>query len=344
MYQSSFNLLDGYQLAEKVSGDSSFAHTLAYCKACENLARVNLGDEIKLLRAILLELERIANHINDCAALVHDLALDIPAADVGFLREQVMRLCAQITHSRFLRNVNCPGGMRLPQPFDPLATRSRIQKIVQEFMRVANMLIQRSDFRERTLNTGVLLPERALRLGVTGLVARASGVERDFRLQHPFGPYKDAYVQNLIRDAIQNVDLYIPKPFTMSGDVYSRFLQRVIEVDAAGRLIQHFCQQWRETPRTEFVEPILLDHVPNYETGIGYVEGWRGDIIYWLMKDKFDGIFRCKVRDPSLLNWAGLREAVAGKKEIGGSRQETALVDFPLINKSFNLSYSGVDL
>lgn len=344
LYQSSFNILDGYQLAEKVSGDTSFAHSLAYCKAAENLARISIPYQTSLLRAIFLELERVLNHITDCGTLIHDLALEVPASDMAVLREQLMRLCGNLTNSRFLCGVNRPGGIRLPRPFDEQQVMLTLRSVIRKFLDLANLLILRSDFRERTINTGILLTKTALRLGITGLAARASGVSRDFRIQHPFGPYRETEIQDLIQKGAEQIDLPISRPCVMTGDVFSRFIQRVIEVDTSGRLIENFIKAWGHHDTTDLIEPLELRKVPNYETGVGYVEGWRGDIIYWLMKDKFDHIFRCKVRDPSMLNWVGLREAVASSSRFKNHHAETALTDFPVINKSFNLSYSGVDL
>jgi Ni,Fe-hydrogenase III large subunit/Ni,Fe-hydrogenase III component G len=344
LYQSNFTILEGYQLAEKVSGDTSFAHNLAYCKAVENLARISIPSETSLLRAIFLELERSLNHITDCGALVHDLALEVPASDMAVLRERLMRLCGSLTHSRFLCGINRPGGICLPKPFDERQVVLTLRSVIQKFLDLANLLILRSDFRERTINTGILPTKIALRLGITGLAARASGISRDFRIQHPFGPYHESEIQDLIQKGAERIDLPIKRPCVMTGDVFSRFIQRVIEVDISGRLIEKFIEMWGKRTRTDFIEPLELHKVPNYEIGIGYVEGWRGDIIYWLMKDKFDHIFRCKVRDPSMLNWAGLREAVASSSRFENQPTETALADFPVINKSFNLSYSGVDL
>ncbi len=345
LYQSSFSIPDGWQLAEKVSGDSSFAHSLAYCKAVENLVQARLPTETHLLRAIFLELERLLNHITDCGALAGDLALEVPAGDLLVLRERLVRLCASLSGSRFLRGVNRPGGLCLPRPFEKHVLLSEVRSVVQAFMKLANLLILRSDFRERTINLGVLPAETALRLGVTGLAARASGLKRDFRLQHPFGPYRSPETQDLIRRGVELADLPLSRPGVMNGDVFSRFIQRVVEVGTAGRLIEKFVDELGSVAisQTEFLRPIDLHAVPNYEMGMGYVEGWRGDIIYWLMKDKFDRIFRCKVRDPSMLNWPGLREAVAASGAAPAGA-ETALADFPIINKSFNLSYSGVDL
>lgn len=344
LFQSNFSLLEGCRMAEKVSGDSSFVHSLAYCRATELLSRTRISDEAHLLRAIFLELERLVNHIGDCSALVHDLALDLPASNIAVMREQLLQLCSELTHSRFLRGVNWPGGICLPKPFEKDRVLTCVNSIVQDFLDHANMLILRSDFRERTINTGVLSTEAALRLGVTGFVARASGLPRDFRIQHPFGPYVQLETQELIKNACTLFNLPINAPDTMTGDVFSRFVQRVIEVNLANRLIHRFVDQLPDSQQTEFLEPLKMQYVPNYETGLGYAEGWRGDVVYWLMKDKFDHTFRCKVRDPSTLNWPGLKEAVAPRMSANGRRLETALVDFPVINKSFNLSYSGADL
>jgi Ni,Fe-hydrogenase III large subunit/Ni,Fe-hydrogenase III component G len=344
LFQSSFSILEGCRLAEKVSGVASFAHSLAYCKATEHLSRTNIPDETHLLRAIFLELERLLNHIGDCSALAHDLALEVTASDMAVLRERLMRLCSSLTNSRFLRSVNWPGGICLPRPLEKHALLFTVRSVVQAFLEQAKLLILRSDFRERTINTGILPAEIALRLGVTGLAARASGLSKDFRIQHPFGPYCDPEIQELIKKGAEQTDLPLSHPCVMTGDVFSRFLQRVIEVEQSGRLIEMFINEWGGGTKTEFLTPLNLHKVPNYETGLGYVESWCGDIVYWIMKDKFERIFRCKVRDPSMLNWPGLREAVTPGVSFGTPGGETALVDFPVINKSFNLSYSGVDL
>jgi Ni,Fe-hydrogenase III large subunit len=180
-------------------------------------------------------------------------------------------------------------------------------------------------------------------LGVTGLAARASGLQRDFRLQHPFGPYCEPEVQDLLRND-PGEELPVTITVEMSGDVYSRFTQRVLEVYRSARLIEYFLDGWPNRKEAEFLAPLDTSGQDNFEWGLGYVEGWRGDVVYWVMKDKFDRIYRCKVRDPSTLNWPGLAAAVAGAGVSEDPGWETTLVDFPVINKSFNLSYTGNDL
>ena len=108
-------------------------------------------------------------------------------------------------------------------------------------------------------------------------------------------------------------------------------------------LIQHFVERWPGNTECKFITPLNFSDIPNFEFGIGCAEGWRGGVVYWVMKDRFARLYRCKVCDPSTLNWAGLKAAIEPRK-IEGHWYETLLADFPLINKSFNLSDSGTDL
>jgi Ni,Fe-hydrogenase III large subunit len=207
---------------------------------------------------------------------------------------------------------------------------------------MAQLLVEMNDFRERTINIGILPRATALALGITGLAARASSVDRDFRLQHPFGPYSQEETRKFLSDQDQS-DLPLVMLLPMTGDIFSRFLIRAREVSHSARLIEHFLGLWPSTSRYEFVKEIDFKRIPNFEYGLGYAEGWRGDVMYWVMKDKFERIYRCKVRDPSMLNWPALKAAVE-PHEVSGEWFETSVVDFPIVNKSFNLSYSGNDL
>jgi Ni,Fe-hydrogenase III large subunit/Ni,Fe-hydrogenase III component G len=368
LFQTKHNLMEGWRLAEHVSGDTSFAHSLAYCLAVENLAGGNPPEKVQLLRGFFLELERLINHISDIGVLAHDVALELIASEISVLRERLLRLNYELTKSRFLRGLNYPGGLSINPEADLVKYFTSINEIINRFLFYARLLLKRSDFRNRTLGIGILSEEQARELGASGLVARASGLNRDFRLQHPFGPYLNKEVQELIKSGSQD---YIGRYGTKEtrGDVYSRFLQRLQEVESSQKLLKYFVEALpqREASATERLN---LKEVANFEFGFGYVEGWRGDIIYWVMKDKFNEIYRCKVRDPSMLNWPALKAAVDPKipperyskkvvkssilgklrqrysaSRLEAKRQEmTQLADFPLINKSFNLSYSGNDL
>jgi Ni,Fe-hydrogenase III large subunit/Ni,Fe-hydrogenase III component G len=337
LYQRNYDLGTGWKLAERVSGDASFAHSVAYSEAVEGMTGAVLPENAFVLRAMLLELERITNHIGNCMELVQILSLDIFSARLSVLHERMLQLCESLTGSRFLRGVNCPGGVTLPAPIETGRVREALREIGERFFVLAHTLVERADFRERTIGIGVLPRVTAMQLGVTGLTARASGVLRDFRIQHPSGAYNTTAAQMLLGEPPLET-LTVTRE--MIGDVFSRFLQRVLEVRVSLRLVEYFLDGWSGGRQAAFRVSVFPARVPNFDWGLGYAEGWRGDIVYWVMKDKFERIYRCKVRDPSTLNWPGLRAAVASERQ----GVETALVDFPLIQRSFHLSCAGNDL
>ena len=363
LFQTKFSLLDGWQLAEKVSGDSSFSHSLAYCHAVEALGRIKVPAKAIWLRGLFLELERLHNHIGDCAALAHDVSFDIVASEIAVIREHLVRLNAELTGHRLLRGVNRPGGIALPDRtivFNEEYFHKSVQKasrnkyadlngLFEQFHELGALLLRTPAFRDRALNTGTLDKDQANALGATGLVARASGIQqRDFRINHPFGIYLiEPKLRELVdlRSNVQyNQEL---KKLRMSGDVFSRIEMRLHEVDTSMQVIQQILKTLQISSDDDLMAPYVEETIrraENFEFALGYVEGWRGDIVYWIMKDRFNKIFRCKVRDPSFLNWPALRRAV--KPDDPERRDETGniLPDFPVINKSFNLSYSGNDL
>ncbi len=348
LFQVAHTLENGWELAEHVSGDSSFAHSMAYCQAVENLAGAQIPPQAALLRGLFLELERIANHIGDCGALAHDVAMDIAASEMAALREAVLRLNFRAAGHRLLRGVNRPGGVQLPEALNIEWIAKTIAEINAVFTSLGRQVQQKPGFRDRAINTGILTKRQAVHLGATGLTARASGLERDFRLRHPFGIYQDAVFQQIIRK--QSLPLE-----ATAGDVFARFLIRWHEAQTSVIVIREALSRLKRTAgrQASFMTPIEYWRIQNYEFGLGYVEGWRGDIVYWLMKDKFQGIYRCKVRDPSTLNWAALKAALVPHQldneyiedhKAPRRAVETIIADFPIVNKSFNLSYSGNDL
>jgi len=364
LFQTKFSMLDGWQLAERISGDSSFSHSLAYCHAVEALANIEIPPQATWLRGLLLELERLYNHIGDSAALAHDVAFDLAASEIAVLREYLVRLNAELTGHRLLRGMNRPGGIMFPlhqkevlnQAYiDTLiekVSRNRfrtLEDLIAEFYELGELLIRTPAFRERAINTGNLKEAQARILGATGLIARASGmVERDFRVNHPSGIYKHE------PELLRLIDLRahfaenegLNRPHT-SGDVFSRLDMRLHEVTTSSRVIRHMLEKLEICPDDELIEPHTEEAIRaarNFEFALGYVEGWRGDIVYWLMKDRFNKIFRCKVRDPSFLNWPALRVAVIPDDKTQADTTGNILPDFPVTNKSFNLAYSGHDL
>jgi len=365
LFQTKFSLLDGWQLAEKVSGDSSFSHSLAYCHAVEALAHIEPPMKAVWLRGLFLELERLYNHIGDTAALAHDVAFDLVSSEIAVLREFLVRLNAELSGHRLLRGVNRSGGVELPPDKRKAINRQAIngiihgisrkrfdslEDLIEEFRKLSELLLRTPRFRERMFNTGTLKEKQALEIGATGLVARASGIrKRDFRVNHPFGIYKvESKLQSMVQLPVPSVEgTQEPQRPQTSGDAFSRLDMRLYEVHTSMEVIKYILERLEITPDDILVEPGTVEAVrraENFEFALGYVEGWRGDIIYWLMKDRFNKIFRCKVRDPSFLNWPALRLAVIPDDPGQPDTTGNILPDFPIINKSFNLSYSGHDL
>lgn len=341
MFQSYMNLIDGWSLAEQVSGDTSFAHSMAYCRAAEVLTDTNVPPAAKFLRAMFLELERIHNHVADIAGLAEDAGMDQFASEFAVIREEMLRLNKRLTGHRYLRGVNRVGGVHIAGSLDPADVTGIVGKWISVFEDLARSLIARSGFRERTVRVGVLTRNEALRLGVTGLVARASGVPRDSRQRHPVGAYRD------LRQIFHSPRRVIGDDReAIAGDIFARTLIRAREVLVSRELIEWLVTHWtglHESDQAMLVVEPKVRPANNYTSAIGQAEACRGDVVYWLMQDKMNGIYRCKVRDPSMLNWPALRQcALPGTTQDG--RPETLVADFPLLNKSFSLSYAGNDL
>ncbi|NPA91264.1 MAG: hypothetical protein GXO55_07435 [Chloroflexi bacterium] len=347
LFQSTFSLNDGWRLAEDVAGDSPFAHSLAYCHAVETLTQTPVPRPAEHMRGILLELERIYNHITDLAALAHDVALELYANELFLRREHLLRLNQSITGSRFLRGVNRVGGVVLPHPLDVSHVRITLRRLQEEVEPLVQSLVRLERFRDRSVSTGILAEEDARRVGATGLVARASGVDRDYRRLHPWGIYRVPEVQGRLAQLHERIP--VSEPFPMGemrrGDVHARFLTRAGELFTSLRLVLDLLDMWERGGHrgNQWLTPATPTPANDYAFALGYAEGWRGDVIYWVMQDKLGSIYRCKVRDPSMLNWPALRLALIPHVHEG-KRVETILPDFPLVNKSFNLSYSGNDL
>lgn len=356
LFQTEYTLEEGWRLAERISGDSSFAHSLAYCRAVEALANACPPPRAELLRGLFLEMERIANHVGDCAALAHDVAHEVGYSELSYLREQLLQFNFQVTGHRLLRGVNRPGGVVLPRPLDNadvLRLKGFVAGLRDSFTEMAQYLSHSAAFRDRMQWIGILTRKQADALGATGMVARASGIRRDFRLQHPTGIYTDAHVRKLVERGLPPEGDAIESLEATAGDTLARFLVRLREVDSSAGVIGHILSQFDGSKIVSFLTPVDLRGAPNFGFGLGCVEGWRGSIVYWLMKDKFQRIFRCKVCDPSLLNWPALKAAIdphelddeyVRRYTPPSSGAETIVADFPVINKSFNLSYSGNDL
>ena len=302
------DVVDGVVLAERISGDTAVGHNLAYCLAVEDACRIDLPVEAGQQRALLLELERIYNHVADVGALCNDVGYGIAQARALTLREQLLRLNAKVTGHRLLRGAIRPGVTSLRQ----LPTEVELDQIASRFEDLVDLATTNTVVMDRFKGTAVLSKSDATAIGTLGVVARGSGLTLDARAAQPFvdlGPGLPVVVED-------------------AGDVMARFSVRVREVRASLHLVRVLAGAARH------LEVVAPAGARRGGSGLGIVESWRGTIIHRVEVDASGRLTRCKVVDPSFLNWPALSVALA----------DTIVPDFPLANKSFNLSYAGNDL
>lgn len=306
---------EGSRLAGRVSGDTTVAHSLGYCMALETMTGCKVPERAQWLRALFLERERIANHLGDLGAICNDAAFAFMLYQLSRLREIMLRTNHKLFGHRFMMDRIIPGGVAADIDADGKELiLEELKKLLKEFNRLVTIYDENSSLEDRVRDTGILIPDKARDICAVGIVARASGLNLDCRLQNPFPPY----------DRIE-----VNVPVLISGDVHARAWVRVEEVRESIRIIRRILET---LPSGEIS---VEAGIPSPDTsGFSAVEGWRGEIVYWLQAGPNGEINRCMVRDPSSVNWLGLEQAVLGN----------IVPDFPLCNKSFNQSYSGHDL
>ena len=304
----------GVRLAESVSGDSSFAHATAFCHAVERVAQADVPPRARALRTVCLELERSYNHIADIGAIATDVAFVVANAHAMRLKERVLRLNEQLTGNRLLRGMACLGGVRFDWNAEQAGAISRLLDwLAPEFDSLVELIQASASTRDRLEGTGILTPETADDLGVVGLAGRAWGFDHDLRRDFPHAAY----------DQVK-----FTVPVYTEGDVLRRLQVRIDEVRQSFGIIR---QLVTNLPAGE--ARVRVGELPANRVALGYVEGWRGEIFHWIRTLPGNRLARCKIKDPSLQNWPALSEAILGN----------IIPDFPVINKSFNLSYSGTD-
>jgi Ni,Fe-hydrogenase III large subunit/Ni,Fe-hydrogenase III component G len=295
-------------LAERVSGDTSVAHALAHCLAVEDALGMELPDEAHRLRALLVELERLYNHVADLGALANDVGFGLAHAHAQRIREELLRLNTTVTGHRLLRGAVRPGAVALRALPDAAALR----RIAADVADIADLTLRNSVVYDRFAATAVLDKEDAEALGCLGYVARASGVRTDARIEHP------------------TTALPVAEIGAAAGDVLARYTVRRDEFAASTELACHLIES--HSGPIEYTEAAAAPRAPR--SGIGIVEGWRGTVVHRVETDAAERITRAKIVDPSWFNWPALPVAMA----------DTIVPDFPLVNKSFNQSYAGNDL
>jgi Ni,Fe-hydrogenase III large subunit/Ni,Fe-hydrogenase III component G len=302
-------------LAERISGDTSVGHALALCQAIEALAGCAVPAEARRLRVVLLELERIYNHVGDVGMIINDTGFAFGHAHCFRIREELLRLNERLTGHRLLRGAVVPGGVTGPIAAAAMPeAATAVEKLVAEFVEIARLCLDNTTVLERLQGTGRLTLATAMEMQVVGLVGRASGIDADVRRDAPFAGYDEAEVR---------VPLY------ETGDVWARTMVRLDEVREAAQLIRAMAEH-RADRRTQVALPPLEPGAHAF----GLVEAWRGPLWHWGVADGPSSLARLKVVDPSFRNWPALEYAVL----------KNIVPDFPLCNKSFNLSYSGNDL
>ena len=305
----------GIHLAESVSGDTAVGHALAFAHAIERLSGCEPPPRARSLRVVLLELERVYNHIADIGAIATDVAFAVPAAHAQLLRERLVALQERLFGSRLLRGTVAVGGVRVDLASAGLAELlAHVTRLKSDFGSLVTLLIDSGSFTDRIDGTGTLAPAAARDLGVAGLAGRASGIDEDLRRDHPHDAYEG---------------LRFEVPVEQGGDVRARLMVRAREVAQSLAILGQVLEALPDSPlRTP--PPAAL---PPSAGALGWAEGWRGPCLHWVATDADGGIARVKITDPSFRNWPGLAHAVPGN----------IIPDFPVINKSFNLSYSGND-
>jgi len=304
---------EGVELAERISGDTTIGHSLAYCQALEKLSGTEVPKRAQYLRVILLEMERLYNHIADFGMIANDTGFAVAHSHCFRLRERLLRLNKKLTGNRLLRGGIIPGGVGHDLPPD-LNLAAELDVILADFKEIVDISLSNTILLDRLEGTGTLDNKTALDHGVLGYVARASGINFDARRDHPFDAYRE---------------LRLNVPVFHSGDVYARTMVRVEEAHEAVSLIKRALAQMPTGPLA-----VPLASLPAFEPAFGMVEGWRGAIVHWIMVDNDGKLYRVKVKDPSFVNWPALSFALL----------KNIVPDFPLCNKSFNQSYSGNDL
>ena len=306
---------DAHRLAGRVSGDSTVAYAWAFAQAVEAMTTVTLPQRALWLRALCLERERIANHLGDLGYLGNDGGFAFGLAQFSRLKEDVLRLNAKAFGHRMLMDVVIPGGVaRDLADADATAMRAQAQVLAREIRVLRDIYDDHAGLQDRFRTCGEVPHALAAKLGLVGFAGRASGLQDDLRCDFPTPPYEAFAVR---------------KATHTGGDVAARVAVRFDELFESLRLTRAMLDAMPDGEIT-----IDLPPIPSFSSALGAIEGWRGPVVIALETGPNGTIRRCRPHDPSWQNWPLLEHAVIGN----------IVPDFPLINKSFNLSYSGHDL
>jgi Ni,Fe-hydrogenase III large subunit/Ni,Fe-hydrogenase III component G len=300
------------QLAARTSGDSTVAYGIAFAHAVEAALQIEVSLRARHLRALMAELERLANHLGDIGAICNDASFALMHAHCGILRERVLRAADAAFGHRLMVDRVVPGGVTVDlDAAGEAGIWEGLQEICGRFPHLVELYDNTASLQDRTVATGIVTAELARQFGAGGYVGRASGRNFDARKTPGYAPY-------------DQLDFSVPV-FT-AGDVDARVWVRIREVEQSLRLVKQILTRMPSGP-------IRVPAAVGSGEGLGFVEGFRGDILAWVRVDGMH-VERCHLRDPSWFQWPLLEAAIEGN----------IVADFPLCNKSFNCSYSGHDL
>lgn len=305
----------GLYLAERISGDETFTNSLAYCQAIEEISGIKAPLRAEYTRVLFAELERLTSHLGDLGGVCLDAAYGFATFQFRMIRGWAYAMADELCGLRFLRSVNKLGGVRKDFVSGKEASLIRqLEKIRSELEDTVAIVKSNSLFTDRVENTGILETQIAKDLNAVGPAGRASGICHDVRRSFPYAVY----------DAL---DFRIPEH--NNGDINCRLNTKIEECFESINLM---IQAIEKMPSGAVLEPVIK--VAPYHFAFGMTEAPRGENIHWVMTGENNTIYRYKIRTPSFCNWPALCHAVNGN----------IVPDFPLINKSFNLSYAGNDL
>ncbi|OGR80110.1 MAG: hypothetical protein A3I11_04890 [Elusimicrobia bacterium RIFCSPLOWO2_02_FULL_39_32] len=306
-------VLEAVCLAERISGDASFAHSLAFCQAVEKIAKVTIPKKAQVLRVIFSEMERLYNHLGDIAGIATDVGFSFGAAQMLRLRELILQKNDCFTGHRLLRGIVIPGGVACDLTAEMKnELRSFLNLLLNQYNPVEHLYFETDSLMDRIEGTGVVLEKVVRDLAGVGPVARASNVKIDLRQDFPYADYPN---------------LKFEAAFRKEGDVAARMFVKMAEFKEAISIIFQALDHLTDEPLS-----VNIQSLPE-GSALGWAESARGEIFHWLRIDRDGKIDRLKIKSPSFSNWRILPWAVQGN----------IVPDFPLINKSFNLSYSGND-
>jgi Ni,Fe-hydrogenase III large subunit/Ni,Fe-hydrogenase III component G len=300
------------QLAARTSGDSTVAYGIAFAHAVEAALNVEVPSRARYLRALMAELERLANHFGDIGAICNDASFSIMHTHCGILREMVLRAAEACFGHRLMMDRVVPGGVATDlHPDKVMVLIDALEHFRRRFPRLVELYDNTASLQDRTVSTGIVPAELARQFGAPGYVGRASGRNFDARKSLGYPPYDE---------------LDFTVPVLTAGDVNARVWVRIREVEQSLALLEQIIDRLPQGP-------IALAVEGGTGEGLGFAEGFRGDVLAWV---RLEGtrVQRCHLRDPSQFQWPLLEAAVEGN----------IVADFPLCNRSFNCSYSGHDL